>query len=111
MPDRSFKFTCHLGYEFEIIIHDIQLLNYPIMVGNTYLNYLDRNIPCYLKGVRYGLSLLHNGSGVGEANRFSSISKLYPDLSNNFKSLFGGLYFDSNFVRNIGKEIQNIKDN
>lgn len=111
MPDRSFKFTCHLGYKFEIIIHDIQLLDYPIMIGNTYLNYIDRNMPCFLKGVRYYLSLLHNGSGVGKENRFSSVSKLYSDLNNNFEALFGELYFDDNFARNIGKEIQNIKDN
>lgn len=104
IPDRSFKFTCHLGYEFEIIIHDIQLLNYPIMIGDTYLNYLDRNIPCYLKGVRYDLSLLHNGSGGSKTNRFSSVSKLCSDLNNNFNVLFGELYFDDNFVRNIGKE-------
>lgn len=104
IPDRSVKFTCHLGYEFGIIIHDIQLLNYPIMLDGIYLNYLDRNIPCFLKGVRYGLSLLHSGSGVSKSDLFSPVTKLCGDLNHNFEALFGKLYFDSNFIRNVGKE-------
>ena len=104
IPDRSVKFTCRLGYEFEILISNIQLLDYPMMLGDIHLNYLDRNIPHSLKGVRYHLSVLCNGNEVSKRDLFSPISKLCGELNDNFEALFGKLYLNSNFIRNAGKE-------
>lgn len=104
MPDKAFKFTCHLGYEYEILIKDIQLLNYPIMIENIYINYLDKRIPCFITGIRYSMYLLHNGCGTSKINLFSSFSNLCIDLNRHFESMFGSNYFDPNFIRGIEKE-------
>ena len=80
------------------------MLDYSIMIGDTYIHSLLKEIPTYIKGIRYDIILLHNGSGISKRNQFSSIDGLYESFINNFYYLFGENYFDTNFIRNIGQE-------
>ena len=101
---REFKFTCHLGYKYEIIIENIQIIDYPLRIEDTYISSLIEEIPSYIYGIRYDIILLHNGSGISKRNQFSKINILYESLINNFYYLFGKNYFNDNFIRNIGQE-------
>ena len=104
LPSKDFKFTSHLGYEYEIIIENIQLLNYPLIIGDTYIKYFIKEIPSFIKGIKYDIILLYNGSGNSKRNQFSDIDKLYGSLITDFYYLFGENYFDTNFIRGIGRE-------
>ena len=104
LPSKEFKFTCHLGYEYEIIIENIQILYYPLSIKDTYIHCFIKEIPTYIKGIRYDIVLLHNGSGISKTNQFSDIDGLYGSLITDFYYLFGKNYFDTNFIRNIGQE-------
>ena len=104
LPSKEFKFTCHLGYEYEIIIENIQILYYPLSIKDTYIHSFIIEIPKYIKGIRYDISILHNGSGISKTNQFSEIDRLYGSLIDNFYYLFGENYFNDNFVRGIGQE-------
>lgn len=104
LPSKTFKFTCHRGYEYEIIIENIQLLNYPLSIGDTYIHSFIIEIPTYVKGIRYDISILHNGSGLSKTNQFSEINRLYGSLIDNFYYLFGENYFDDNSIREIDIE-------
>ena len=104
LPSREFKFTCHLGYEYEIIIKNIQILYYPLRIKDTYIHSFIIEIPTYIKGIRYDISILHNGSGISKTNQFAEIDRLFGSLIDNFYYLFGENYFDTNFIRNIGQE-------
>ena len=104
LPSKEFKFTCHLDYEYEIIIENIQILYYPLSIKDTYIHCFIKEIPTYIKGIRYDIVLLHNGSGISKTNQFSDIDGLYGSLITDFYYLFGKNYFDTNFIRNIGQE-------
>lgn len=97
--NRNFKFTCDLGYEYEIMITNIQLLNYPIKIDNVFINDLDERVPSYLVGVKYDMCLICNGYGVGKENMFSNLNDLNYNLNNSFERLFGNLYFDPEFIK------------
>ena len=98
--NRNFKFTCDLGYEYEIMLTNIQLLNYPIKVDNVFINDLDERVPSYLTGIKYDMRIICNGYGVGKENIFSSLNELNYNLNNSFERLFGNLYFDPEFIKN-----------
>ena len=104
LPSKEFKFTCHLGYEYEIIIENIQILYYPLSIKDTYIHSFIIEIPKYIKGIRYDIRILRNGSGISKTNQFSEIDRLYGSLIDNFYYLFGENYFNDNFVRGIGQE-------
>lgn len=97
--NRNFKFTCDLGYEYEIMLTNIQLLNYPIKIDNVFINDLDERVPSYLVGVKYDMRIICNGCGVGKENIFSSLDDLSYNLNNSFERLFGNLYFDPDFIK------------
>ena len=99
-PNRNFKFTCYLGYEYEIMLTDIQLLNYPIKIDNVFINDLDERVPSYLVGVKYDMRLISNGCVLSEYDIFSSLNDLNYNLNNSFERLFGNLYFHHEFVKN-----------
>lgn len=102
LPDASFKFVCPMGNELEIYINEIIVLNYPLMIDGLYINNFIKSIPSFIKGVKYEMSLLYNGSGEGTGSIFSEPDKIYSDLCNEFKKLYGSLYLSNNFHR--GKE-------
>lgn len=104
LPSKKLKFTCHLGYEYEIIIENIKILYYSLEIEDTYINYFIKEIPTYIKGIKYDIVLLHNGSGNSKRNQFSEISMLYGNLITDFYYLFGKNYFNTNFIRGIGTE-------
>lgn len=103
VSDVSFKFICPIGNELEICISDISVLNYPLMIEDIYISNFIKDIPTFIEGVKYEMSLLYNGSGEGTGYMFSKIDNFYSDLCKNFKKLYGSLYLSSNFNR--GKEI------
>ena len=98
--NRNFKFTCDLGYEYEIMLTNIQLLNYPIKIDNVFINDLDERVPSYLTGIKYDMRLICNGYGISKENIFSSLNELNYNLNNSFERLFGNLYFDPEFIKN-----------
>lgn len=103
VSDVSFKFICPIGNELEIYISDISVLNYPLMIEGIYISNFIKDIPTFIEGVKYEMSLLYNGSGEGTGCIFSEVDEFYNDLCKNFKKLYGSLYLSSNFNR--GKEI------
>ena len=105
LPDVSFKFVCPMGNELEICISKIIVLNYPLMIDGLYINNFIKSIPSFIKGIKYEMSLLYNGSGVGTDSIFSEPNKIYSDLYNNFEKLYGSLYLSSNFqgAENLSK--------
>lgn len=103
VSDVSFKFICPIGNELEICISDISVLKYPLMIEDIYISNFIKDIPTFIEGVKYEMSLLYNGSGEGTGYLFSKIDNFYSDLCKNFKKLYGSLYLSSNFNR--GKEI------
>lgn len=104
LPSREFKFTCHLGYEYKIIIENIKIFDYPLRIEDTYISSLIKEVPSYIYGIKYDIILLHNGSGLSKINRFSKTNELYGSLITNFHQLFGETYFNTNFIRDIGQE-------
>lgn len=102
VSNEKFKFICPMGNELEIYISNITILNYPLMIEDNYISNFIKDIPTFIKGVKYEMSLLHNGSGEGTGCVFSKIDKFYSDLHKNFKNLYGSLYLSDNFHR--GKE-------
>ncbi len=109
LPSKELKFTCHLGYEYEIIIENIKILYHSLEIEETYINYFIKEIPTYIKGIKYDIVLLHNGSGNSKRNQFSETSMLYGSLITDFYYLFGENYFNTNFIRSIGQESENYK--
>ena len=77
---------------------------YPLSIKDTYIHSFIKEIPTYIKGIKYDICLLHNGSGISKTNQFSDIDRLYGSLIDNFYYLFGKNYFNDNFVRGIGQE-------
>lgn len=104
LPDESFKFVCPMGNELEICINKIIVLNYPLMIGDLYINNFIKSIPSFIKGIKYEMYLLYNGSGVATDSIFSEPNEIYSDLYHKFEKLYGSLYLSSNFHK--GKEIK-----